>query len=284
MWKPGEIDCVSQRETAATRMYHNKEDCMLLEGKVALVTGSGRGIGHAMAMTFAREGADIAVNDVNLEAAEETAAEIRGLGRKAIAVKADVGDPEEVDAMVARTIGELGGVHILVNNAGIVDQGVPTVESSVERWDEVLRVILRGTYLCCRSAGKWMVEQRTGKIVNIGSVAGLTGLAPRPAYVPAKGAVIDLTHTLAVEWAPYGINVNCITPGFCLTPLSEESFKRPGADLAKVGQSIPMGRLALPQDIADAALFLVSDGAKYITGVTLPVDGGWLVYRQLPKG
>jgi 3-oxoacyl-[acyl-carrier protein] reductase len=257
---------------------------MHLEGKVALITGAGRGIGRTIAVTLAKEGVDLCINDVNLEAAEEAADEISALGRKAIAVKADVGDPEEVDAMVTRTIGELGGVHILVNNAGVIDQGVPTIESSVEKWDEVMRVIVRGTYLCCRRAGRWMVEQRSGKIVNISSVAGLTGLAPRPAYVPAKGAIIALTHTLAVEWAPYGINVNCITPGFCLTPMSQEAFKRAGADLGKIGQNIPMGRLALPQDIADAALFLVSDSAKYITGVTLPVDGGWLVYRTLPKG
>jgi NAD(P)-dependent dehydrogenase (short-subunit alcohol dehydrogenase family) len=257
---------------------------MLLEGKAALITGAGRGIGRTMALTFARAGADIAINDVNLDAAEEAASEIRSLGREAIAVKADVGDAAEVDAMVGRVVTELGGIHIVVNNAGIVDQAVPTIESSVERWDEVMRVIVRGTYLCCRRAGQWMVEHRTGKIVNISSVAALTGLAPRPAYVPAKGAVIDLTHTLAVEWAPYGINVNCITPGFCLTPLLEESFRRAGADLSKMGQHIPMGRLAVPQDIADAALFLVSDASQYITGVTLPVDGGWLVFRQIPKG
>jgi NAD(P)-dependent dehydrogenase (short-subunit alcohol dehydrogenase family) len=256
----------------------------MFEGKAALITGSGRGIGRAMALTFAKAGADICVNDVNPDAAEETAEEIRRLGRKAIAVKADVGDPDEVDAMVGRTIVELGGVHILVNNAGIVDQAVPTIESDVGRWDEVFRVIVRGTYLCCRSAGKWMVENRTGKVVNISSVAALTGLAPRPAYVPAKGAVIDLTHTLAVEWAPYGINVNCICPGFTLTPLSQEAFRRAGADLAKVGQNVPMGRLAEPQDIADATLFLASEQARYICGAVLPVDGGWLCYRTLPKG
>jgi NAD(P)-dependent dehydrogenase (short-subunit alcohol dehydrogenase family) len=256
----------------------------MFEGKAALITGSGRGIGRAMALTFAKAGADICVNDVNLDTAEETAEEIRRLGRKAIAVKADVGDPDEVDAMVGRTIVELGGVHILVNNAGIVDQAVPTIESDVGRWDEVFRVIVRGTYLCCRSAGKWMVENRTGKVVNISSVAALTGLAPRPAYVPAKGAVIDLTHTLAVEWAPYGINVNCICPGFTLTPLSQEAFRRAGADLAKVGQNVPMGRLAEPQDIADATLFLASEQARYICGAVLPVDGGWLCYRTLPKG
>ncbi|MBN1856187.1 MAG: SDR family oxidoreductase [Dehalococcoidia bacterium] len=257
---------------------------MRLDGKIALITGAGRGIGRTMALTLANAGADLCINDVNLDAAEETAEEVRALGRKAIAVKADVGDPGEVDAMVTRTIEQLGGIHILVNNAGIIDQGVPTTESAIEKWDEVFRVIVRGTYLCCRRAGQWMVEHRTGKIVNISSVAAFTGLAPRPAYVPAKGAVVDLTHTLAVEWAPYGINVNCIAPGFCLTPMSIEAFKRAGADLDKVGKNVPMGRLAVPQDLADATLFLVSDLSDYITGVTLPVDGGWLVYRTLPRG
>lgn len=255
-----------------------------MEGKAALITGAGRGIGRTIALTFAREGADIAVGDVNLDSAEEVATEVRALNRRAIAIKADIGDVEQVDEMVSRIVTELGGVHVLVNNAGIVDQAVPTIDSDVSRFDEVFRVIVRGTYLCCRSAGRWMIENRTGKIVNISSVAALTGLAPRPAYVPAKGAVIDLTHTLAVEWAPYGINVNCITPGFTLTPLATEAFKRAGADLSKIGQSIPMGRLADPQDIADATLFLASDMARYITGVTLPVDGGWLMYRTLPKG
>lgn len=257
---------------------------MDLAGKVALITGSGRGIGRTMALTFARAGACVAVDDIERERAEGVAAEIRALGSKAIAVDADVGDPSQVDLMVTRTIAELGGLHILVNNAGIIDEGVPTLQSSVDCWDQVFRVIVRGTYLCCRRAGRWMLEQRAGRIVNISSIAGLIGLAPRPSYVPAKSAVIGLTHALAVEWGPYGINVNCIAPGFTLTPMVEEAFRRAEADLTKVGQHVPMGRLAEPQDIANAALFLVSDLAKYITGVTLPVDGGWLIFRQLPKG
>jgi len=257
---------------------------MRLEGKVALITGSGRGIGQTMALFFAREGADVAVNDVDLPSAEKTAEEIRLIGRKAIAIKADVGNPDDVDVMVGQIINEMGGVHILVNNAGILDEAVPTVESSVGHWDEVIRVILRGTYLCCRRVAKWMINNKTGKIVNIASVAAMAGLAPRPSYGPAKAAVIQLTRTLAVEWAPYNINVNCIAPGFCLTPLVEEAFKKANADLTLIGKQIPLGRMANPDDIADVALFLVSDEARYITGVTLPVDGGWLAYRTLPKG
>jgi NAD(P)-dependent dehydrogenase (short-subunit alcohol dehydrogenase family) len=257
---------------------------MRLEGKVALITGSGRGIGRAMALVFASEGADIAINDIDLASAEDTAQEVWRYGRRVIAIKADVGDANQVDAMVASTISQLGGVHILVNNAGTIDHAVPTVDSDINRWDHVFRVIVRGTYLCCRSAGKWMVQNRTGKVVNISSVVALTGLAPRPAYVPANSAVIHLTHTLAVEWGPYGVNVNCIVPGCMVTPLAEEAFRRAGAALDALWQYVPMGRLAQPQDIADAALFLVSDSASYITGVTLPVDGGWLVYRTLPRG
>lgn len=257
---------------------------MRLEGKVALITGSGRGIGQTMALLFGREGANIAVNDIDLPSAEKTAEEVRQIGRKAIAIRADIGEPDDVDTMVDKVISELGGVHILVNNAGILDEAVPTIESSVKHWDEVIRVILRGTYLCCRRVGQWMTSHKTGKIVNISSVAAVTGLAPRPSYGPAKAAVIQLTRTLAVEWAPYNINVNCIAPGFCLTPLVEEAFKRANADLTQIGKQIPLGRMARPDDIANAALFLVSDEAKYITGVTLPVDGGWLAYRTLPKG
>jgi NAD(P)-dependent dehydrogenase (short-subunit alcohol dehydrogenase family) len=251
---------------------------MRLEGKVALITGSGRGIGKAMALTFAREGADIAVNDIILPSAEQTAKEVRALGRKAIAIKADVGTPEEVDTMVDRTISELGGVHILVNNAGILDETVPTIRSSIEHWDEVLRVILRGTYLCCRRAGQWMVEHKTGKIVNIGSIAGIAGFAPRPSYGPAKAAVIYLSRSLAVEWAEYNINVNCITPGFVLTEMVKELFEKTKPDIGALKKRIPLGDLMQPQDIANAALFLVSEEARMITGVTLPVDGGWLAY------
>lgn len=257
---------------------------MRLEEKVALITGAGRGIGQTMALLFAKEGASIAVNDLDLPSAEKTADEIRQIGRKAVAIKADVGDPGDVSIMVDKVVNELGGVHILVNNAGILDEAVPTIESSVEHWNEVIRVILRGAYLCCRQVGQWMTSHKIGKVVNIASVAAMAGLAPRPSYGPAKAAVIQLTRSLAVEWAPYNINVNCIAPGFCLTPLVEEAFKRAGADLASIGKHIPLGRMAIPDDIANAALFLVSEEAKYITGVTLPVDGGWLAYRTLPKG
>jgi NAD(P)-dependent dehydrogenase (short-subunit alcohol dehydrogenase family) len=256
---------------------------MKLEGKVALITGSGRGIGQTMALLFAREGADIAVSDVDLQTAERTAAEIRSIGRKAIAIKADVGEPQEVDRMVDRTLKELGDLHILVNNAGILDEAVPTIDSSVERWDQAVRVILRGTYLCCRSAGRWMVKQRMGKIINIGSIAGVGVIAPRPSYGPAKAGVLQLTRMLALEWAEHHINVNCIIPGYVWTSMVEDLFKKTGTDLAAFEKGLPLGRIARPDDIANAALFLVSDEASYITGVGLPVDGGWMIQGSYKK-
>ena len=254
---------------------------MRLEGKVALITGAGRGIGKEMALVFAREGADIAVSDIDIPSAEETAEEVRQIGRKAIAIKADVGEVDDVDMMVDRTISELGGVHILVNNAGIIDEAVPTIESSVEYWDKVMRVMLRGTYLCCRRAAQWMISHKTGKIINLGSIAGMAGFAPRPSYAPAKAAIIHLTRCLALEWGQYNINVNCISPSYVLTPMVEELFKKTKADTTLIEKRIPLGRMAKPDDIAKVALFLASDDAGYVTGVTLPVDGGWLSYGML---
>lgn len=256
---------------------------MRLRGKAALITGAGSGIGRAMALVFAREGADIAIGDIDLPSAEKTAEEVRQFGRKALAIKADVGEPNDVDVMFDRTISELGGVHVLVNNAGILDEAAPTAQSSVEHWDKVVKIMLRGTYLCCRQAGQWMTSHKTGKIVNIGSIAGITGHAPRPAYGPAKAGIIQMTRVLAIEWAPYHINVNCIAPGFVLTPMVEDLGKKGHVDLTRLEGQIPFGHLAKPEDIANAALFLVSDEARYITGVTLPVDGGWLVCPPLPK-
>ncbi|MFC1992184.1 SDR family NAD(P)-dependent oxidoreductase [Chloroflexota bacterium] len=251
---------------------------MKLENKVALITGSGRGLGKAMALLFAKEGADIAVNDIIQPSAEETAEEIRKLGRKAIAIKADVGEPADVDMLVKRAIDELGGVHILVNNAGILDEGAPTIESSVEHWDNVVKVILRGTYLCCKRVGQWMVSNKTGKIVNIGSIAGLVGFAPRPSYAPSKAAVIHLTRCLAIEWAKYNINVNCIAPGQCMTAMAKEQIEKGQITIESRLRRVPFGRMVEPEDIANAALFLVSDDARNIAGITLPVDAGWTAY------
>ncbi len=246
---------------------------MRLAGKVALVTGAGSGIGQATAQLFAREGAAIAVNDINLSSAEQTANTIRQVGGKAIAVKADVADEKEVIEMIDRSIKELGGVHILVNNAGIGGGG-PVLESSSEAWDRVMGVILRGTYLCSRQAGRWMVNQHAGKILNISSIAALRFRANMSAYASAKAGIINFTRALALEWAPYHINVNCIIPGGIKTPMTQRMLST--FTDQQIKELIPLGRIGEPDDIAKAALFLVSDDADFITGAALPVDGGEL--------
>ncbi len=249
-----------------------------LEGKRALVTGAGSGIGRAIALLFAEEGADIAVNDVNIATAEETAALVERLGRKAIAVKANVAEQGEVGAMVERTISELGGADILVNNAGIGAR-VPTVEMPVEVWDRVVGVLLRGTFLCSRAVGKWMIANGGGAMVNIASVAGIEGLPERAGYGPAKAGVINMTRLLAVEWARHRIRVNAIAPGHTRTGMHDEFVRKGLINMEQIERETPMGRMAEPEEIARPALFLASDDASYITGITVPVDGGYLCRR-----
>jgi NAD(P)-dependent dehydrogenase (short-subunit alcohol dehydrogenase family) len=246
---------------------------MRLEGKAALITGAGSGIGRATALLFAREGANIAVNDINIASAEETADAIRKMGRKAIALKADVAAENEVTAMVDTAIKELGGTHILVNNAG-VGGGGPVLESSAANWDRVMAVNLRGPYLCCRQAGRWMKEKKAGKILNISSIAALRFRSNMSAYASAKAGVMNFTRALALEWAPYHINVNCIIPGGINTPMTRDYLARLTPEQIK--ELIPLGRIGEPVDIAQAALFLVSDESSFITGAALAVDGGEL--------
>jgi 3-oxoacyl-[acyl-carrier protein] reductase len=228
---------------------------MRLEGKVALVTGGGRGLGEAICRTLAGEGAHIAVSDINLTDAERVAAAIKGMGRKAAATKADVSRADEVKAMVAKTIEALGTIDILVNNAGICYQGT-VAEMSEEIWDKVLDVNLKGTFLCSREVMPTLKQKKWGKIVNIGSLAGQVG-----------GLVVGANY-LAKELAPFGINVNCIAPGIIDTEMTQPF---PREDMAK---TIPLRKLGEPQDVADAVLFLVSQESKYVTGQTLSVNGG----------
>jgi NAD(P)-dependent dehydrogenase (short-subunit alcohol dehydrogenase family) len=248
---------------------------MKLKGKVALITGAGSGIGKAIALLFAREGADIAANGTNLERIKETASAARKLGRKAIAIRANVGDPGEVDRMVDTVVGKLGGIHILVNNAG-VSTGGPTIDCSVEDWDRTVAVNFRGTFLCCQKAGRWMIGNGGGKIVNIASVAGIVGLPGSPAYGPSKAAIINITRVLAVEWAKHNVNVNALAPGYVVTPMMDIVLKRGVLTRNDMIRRTPLGRLAQPEDIAKAALFLASEDSSYVTGITLPVDGGYL--------
>jgi len=255
---------------------------MKLEGRVALVTGSGSGLGRAMALAFAEEGADVALNDLHQATASEVAATIsQEFKRKAIAIEADVARADEVDAMVDKTLSELGKIDILVNNAGILQQSVPTIEQSVENWERVIGIHLRGTYLCSRRVGQWMVKQKGGVVLNMASIIAFGGFPMRTSYGPAKAGIINLTQTLAIEWAKYNIRVNCIAPGYIGQSMTDNAIKEGILDLEAILRRTPLGHLGKADDIAKAAVFLVSDDASYITGVTLPVDGGWLAYRYI---
>jgi len=247
-----------------------------LAGKVAIVTGAKQGTGKEIALTFAEAGADVAICSRSVEDGklEAVAKQIQELGRRSMAVQADVSEPDDVDRMVDSVISNLGGVHILVNNAGITGEYVPTIESSIEFWDKVVKIHLRGTYLFCRRVGQWMVPHKTGKVINIGSIAA--GFPMRTSYGSAKGGIVYMTRSLALEWAQYNINVNCIVPGYIMTPLFKELVDTGKLDGEALRKRTPLGRFAEVDDIAKAALFLVSEDAKHITGVDLPVDGGWL--------
>ncbi len=250
-----------------------------LEGKAALVTGAGTGIGQATALLLAREGADVVATDLDLSHAEETAAAIAGMGRKSVAIAADMSKPGELYAMVDRAISELRGIDILVNNAGVGKVFAPTLElEDVEAWDRVMAINVRATFLCSQRVARWMKEHDGGKIVNVASQTGIAGAPNINAYGPSKAAVINMTRSLAVEWAKYKINVNCVAPCWTRTQRLEAAIDKGVVSLEEIQKRCPMGRPAEPEEVAEAILFLASDDAGFITGVTLPVDGGWLAY------
>lgn len=247
-----------------------------LAGKVAIVTGAASGIGRATAERFAREGAKVVIADVRAEAAAEAAAEISA--EDALAVTVDVTSRESTETMVAETVARFGALHVLYNNAG-VDSAGDVVETSEEDWERCLAVNAKGTYLCSRAAVPAIEASGGGAIVNQGSVASLVGIRRFAAYCAAKGAVLGLTRSMALDLAPRGIRVNCICPGTVFTPLMEPMLTaRGGGDLQRglelTIEKYPVGRLGDPADIAALALFLASDEAAFVTGAAYPVDGG----------
>jgi len=252
---------------------------MKLQEKTALITGAASGMGRAIASLFAEEGADVAISDVNLQGLQNTAETVRKKGHRVIAIKADVSEPAEVEDMVQRTIQELGGVQILVNDAG-VGLGGPAEELPVETWDKVVRINLRSQFLCCQKAGRWMIGHGGGRILNIASIGGVEGAPTAAGYGPSKAGVINLTRVLAVEWAKHNIRVNCIAPGAIMTPMLEGSIRLRQGTIEDFRRRVPLGRVGQPEEIARAAVFLVSDDSSFITGITLPVDGGALCYGE----
>lgn len=249
---------------------------MRLANKVALVTGASQGIGAAIALKLAAEGADIAINyvgEANLAAAQKVQAEIQKLGRKAVVVDANVADLNQVTAMVDTTVNELGHIDILVNNAGINRDNL-LIRMKEEDWDAVLNVNLKGVFNVTKAAVKYMMKQRYGRIISISSVVGVAGNAGQVNYAAAKAGIIGLTKSVAKEVASRNITANAIAPGFIRTPMTD---KLPEETVKNTMKSIPLGRMGEAEDIAKAVIFFAGEDADYITGQTLHVDGGMLM-------
>jgi NAD(P)-dependent dehydrogenase (short-subunit alcohol dehydrogenase family) len=248
---------------------------MELEGRIALITGAGRGIGKGIALTFAKEGADVAVNDIDGRNAEATASEVRALGRKSMAIQADVAKADEVNRMVERIVQEWGGVDILVNNAGF---GNPLLveDMTVADWHSVLGVILDGAFNCSKAVIQTMRNRGGGRIVNIASLAAKKiSLGNCVAYTTAKSGILGFTRHLAFEVGPYKINVNAISPGATLTPMVEKSSVH-----LRLKDTNPLKDICRPEDIAEAAVFLASKRSKMVTGITIDVDAGEFLVGQ----
>jgi 3-oxoacyl-[acyl-carrier protein] reductase len=247
------------------------------DGRVAIVTGSARGIGAGIAKRFAEEGASVAVLDLDEGQASATAAELPVTdGAKAIGIGCNVSDAASVDAAVARVLDELGGVHILVNNAGITRDNL-LFKMSEDDWDSVLGVHLKGAFLMTKAVQKTFVDQKYGKILGLSSVSA-NGNRGQANYSAAKAGVQGFTRTLALELGKFGVNANAIAPGFIATEMTDDTARRLGVDIEDFrtmnAESNPVKRVGHPEDIAAAAAFLCSDEASYITGQTLYVDGG----------
>ena len=247
---------------------------MTLVGKVALVTGGSRGIGRAIALKLAENGADVAINYAgNTAAAEEVKTAIEQMGRKALLVQGSVADTDGVQTIVNTVVKELGRLDILINNAGITRDGL-LIRMKEADWDDVMHTNLKGVYNCSRAVLRTMMKQRSGRIVNMASVVGEMGNAGQTNYAAAKAGVIGFTKSLAKEVASRGITVNAIAPGFIATDMTSVLTDDQKAEMAR---TIPLGRAGQPEDVANAVLFLVSEGAAYITGQVLNVDGGMVM-------
>ena len=243
-----------------------------LEGKTALITGGGTGLGRAMALALAEAGADIALAARRVDKLEEVASEIRALGRGAQPIALDLTDDESPAAAVAAAEAALGPLDILVNNSGISGAGW-AADLPLEEWDRVFATNLRGAFLMCQAAGRGMCERGSGTIVNVASVAGMVGIKMLSAYSSSKGGLIQLTKTLALEWARSGVRVNAIAPGYFFTDINRDMFTSEAGE-RMIKTHIPMGRVGAPEELEGAVVFLASPASRFMTGSVLVIDGG----------
>jgi 3-oxoacyl-[acyl-carrier protein] reductase len=248
-------------------------EVIMLDGKVALITGGARGIGREIALLFAKHGANIAICDVNPEQSELTAKEIRDLGRECIAFKADVTSLTDVQTMTDKILDKLGKLDILINNAGITKDNL-LLRMSEDDWDKVIAVNLKGCFVCTKVVSKVMLKQRFGKIVNVASIIGIMGNMGQANYAASKGGVIAFTKSVAKELAPRGIRVNAVAPGFIKTDMTA---KLPEEIQKKMLSVIPLGRFGEAKDVAELSLFLSSESSSYLTGQVIQIDGGMLM-------
>jgi len=252
-------------------------DNFSLEGKTAVITGAGRGLGKEMAIALAEAGADVVLLSRTPTEIQAVAGRIEGLGRKAIPVATDVTSQDEVKAMVEKAIEVFGKIDILVNNAGTYIEG-NFLEFTTEQWRELVSVNIEGLFICTQAVGKYMVQQKRGKVINICS---MNAVRPRPkgvVYDSTKGAILTFTKALARDWARYHINVNAIGPGYFLTPLVQSLMDRDGVDENHVAkQAIPLGRLGRPEELGPLVVYLASSASDFMTGECIYIDGGTLI-------
>lgn len=251
-----------------------------LKGKVVVITGSGRGIGKALALGYAKAGADVVVNARHIEHAEKVANEIKSMGARSIAVEADVSKVEDVKMLISKTVERFGRIDILVNNAGI-NSVKPALDVTEEEWDQLISTNLKGAYFCSQEAAKHMVKQKWGRIINIASATAYLPFPNNSLYSISKAGIAMLTKALAIEWAQYNILVNAIAPGWYLTDMVKWGIDQGYLDEKALLRRIPAHRFGDLKEIVDLAIFLSSEEASYITGQVIAVDGGYTSYGFL---
>jgi gluconate 5-dehydrogenase len=245
-----------------------------LDGKIAFVTGGGRGLGQAGALGFARAGAHVALVSRTRSQLEETAAMVERLGRKALVATTDIRDSQQIEAAVRATVEAFGRIDILFNNAG-TNVRKPVVEMADEDWHTIMETNVKGIFMVARAVARQMITQKSGRIINMSSMSAVSPERDKVVYASSKAAVSQFTKGLALELAPHGISVNAIAPGYMMTPLVKGYLEADAERHKRILQRIALGRIGQPEDIVGALVFLASDAARYITGTTITIDGGW---------